>query len=300
MSQSRPSRGSRKARTDFIEWARKLERMLRSYDARKAEVDKALADGAVTAEADALMKDLDEDDDRLVKEVKAWNGADAKKAEANAVQGHVFIHKVDFPSLLAIAEPLLARARLLADWVQDGPLLDMTGGEMMANVALEWVVLEVALTAQGIGRGNASWSGANDANNLFEAAHCLLDLVRAVRSDADWFLYLPIPGDELLDLSPDARMGMSPAAFAKRLGVAVELLRRLEPPPPPKGKPGRRGYPVEALAYAQELRAKHPHLKTEAIRAKCLKRFSEDDLPADAHAFRTWLSRNRRRTNRTD
>jgi hypothetical protein len=295
MSQSRPGKGARKARSDFIEWARKLEGMFRAFDAKKVEVDKALADGA--AGADALMKDLDEQDDRLVKEVKEWNGAGAKAAEATARREQVSLLTVDFRTVLAMAERLLARSRLLADWVQDDPLFDMTGAEMMANVALEWVIFEIALTARGIGRGGVEWSAGNDASNLYEVAHCLFDLVHAVRSDADWFRYLPIPGDKLIDLAPDARMGMSTSAFAKRLGVAVELLRQLAPPPPTKGVRGRRGYPAEARDFAEELRKKYPTMKAEAIRARCLKQFSEDDLPVTAAAFRAWLSR--RRTNRT-
>jgi hypothetical protein len=272
--------------------------MLRAFDVKKAEVDKAVADGAAKAKADALQNDLDDEDNRLVKEVREWNSAEVKAAEANALPEHVSLHTVDFGSLLAMAEPLLARARLLADWIQDGPLLDMTGAEMMSNVALEWNVYEIALSAQGIGRGAVNWSAGNDASELYEAAHCLFDLVHAVRRDAEWFGYLPIPGDELLDLAPDAHMGMSPSAFAKRLSVAVELLRGLQPPAPPRGRPGRRGYPVKALAYAKKLREKHPEMKAHTIRRKCLEMFPEDDLPPDGEAFRAWL--NRKRTNRTN
>jgi hypothetical protein len=215
----------------------------------------------------------------------------------NAAQGHVCLHTVDFRSVLAMAEPLLARARLLADWVHDDSLLDVTGAEMMAYLALEWVVFEIALTARGIGRGGVVWSAGNDASHLYEVAHCHFDLVIAVRRDADWFRHLPIPCGELIDLDPDARMGMSPTAFAKRLMVAVELLRKLDPPLPTKGVRGRRGYPVEARAFAEDLRKKYLTMKAEAIRARCLKRFSEDDLPLNAAAFRAWLSR--KRTNRT-
>jgi len=271
--------------------------MLRAFDAKKAEVDRALAEGVAGAEANALQDDLDDADNRLVQELKAWNRDEAKAAAADASKHSVSLHSVDFRSILVMAEPLLARARLLADWVQDDPF-DMTGAEMIANVALEWIVFEIALTAQGIGRSPAKWSAGNDASNLCEAAHCLHDLVHAVRQDADWFVYLPIFGDELIDLAPGARMGMPPSAFAKRLSVAVELLRGLKAPEPGKGKPGRRGYPAEVLTYAQELRKKHPDMKAHVIRRKCLEKFPEEDMPADAAAFRTWL--NRRRTNRTN
>lgn len=66
----------------------------------------------------------------------------------------------------------------------------------------------------------------------------------------------------------------------------------------PKGKPGRRGYPVEALDYAKELRRKNPTKKATWLRNQCLAKFSEDDLPPDADSFRRWL--NRRRANRAN
>jgi hypothetical protein len=64
------------------------------------------------------------------------------------------------------------------------------------------------------------------------------------------------------------------------------------------GKPGRRGYPLDALQYAKKLRAEHPMMKATAIRGECLKHFSEDDLPPDAESFRRWL--NRKRANRAN
>jgi hypothetical protein len=66
---------------------------------------------------------------------------------------------------------------------------------------------------------------------------------------------------------------------------------------PVKGKPGRRGYPLEVLQYAHKLRQKHPTMKVHTIRQKCLERYSVDDMPLDTDSFRTWL--NRKRTNRT-
>jgi hypothetical protein len=65
-----------------------------------------------------------------------------------------------------------------------------------------------------------------------------------------------------------------------------------------KGKPGRRGYPIEALNYAFKLRQENPTMKVHTIRARCLKRFSEDDLPLETDAFRRWL--NRHRANRAN
>lgn len=66
----------------------------------------------------------------------------------------------------------------------------------------------------------------------------------------------------------------------------------------PKGKPGRRGYPLEALGYALKLRGLNPMMKASKIRGECLKRFSEHELPPDGESFRAWL--NRKRTNRTN
>lgn len=65
-----------------------------------------------------------------------------------------------------------------------------------------------------------------------------------------------------------------------------------------KGKAGRRGYPLEALAYARQLRTENPTMKAAAIRGKCLERFSEDDIPPDPESFRRWL--NRKRANRAN
>jgi hypothetical protein len=65
-----------------------------------------------------------------------------------------------------------------------------------------------------------------------------------------------------------------------------------------KGTPGRRGYPLEALEYAKKLRHDNPTMKVQALRMKCLEKFSEDDLPPDADSFRRWL--NRKRANRAN
>jgi hypothetical protein len=67
---------------------------------------------------------------------------------------------------------------------------------------------------------------------------------------------------------------------------------------PPKGKPGRRGYPVEAWNHARKLREHFPNMKAAAIRRQCLKHFPQDDVPRTTESFRSWL--NRRRTNRTN
>ncbi len=63
-----------------------------------------------------------------------------------------------------------------------------------------------------------------------------------------------------------------------------------------RGTPGRRGYSLEALRYALDLRAKNPDLKAHALRKSCLEHYREDDLPPDADSFRAWLNRPRKRT----
>jgi hypothetical protein len=61
-----------------------------------------------------------------------------------------------------------------------------------------------------------------------------------------------------------------------------------------KGTPGRRGYPLDALAYAKKLRKENPEMKVHTIRQRCLIMFCEDDLPVGDDAFRRWLNRNRK------
>jgi hypothetical protein len=281
---------------NLTEYARRLVGQLKAFAEKKAEVDRALADGVVEKEANAIMSELDRADQQLVQEMKRWCRSDMEEAISTARQEHAHLWTVDFASILAMAEKILVGARRLADWAQDDPL-DETGAELLSNVAQEWVVLEIVLTANGIGRGLNAWHAGDDGTSA--AAQCLQDLIHAVRREnAAWFIYLPILGVELLDLAPEARMGMSHSAFAKRLSVAVEILRKLQPASSARGRPGRRGYPREALAYAQELRKKNPEMKAHVIRQMCLKKFSEDDLPPDAAAFRGWL--NRPRTNRTN
>jgi hypothetical protein len=92
-----------------------------------------------------------------------------------------------------------------------------------------------------------------------------------------------------------------PLLWDRQATHAVELLAAcLDAPdaPPPKGRPGRRGYSLEALRYAKELRRQYPNKEAKELRAMCLKKFSKDDLPPDADSFRSWL--NRKRTNQTN
>jgi len=75
--------------------------------------------------------------------------------------------------------------------------------------------------------------------------------------------------------------------------LAGKRLKELDPSLK-KGLPGRRGYSLKALEFAKRLRQKNPEMKSHTIRQKCLKQFSEDDLPADDRSFRAWLTRKRK------
>jgi hypothetical protein len=67
----------------------------------------------------------------------------------------------------------------------------------------------------------------------------------------------------------------------------------------PKGKRGRRGYPLKALKFAQKLRTKHRMMKAAEIRGECLRAgFDKNELPPDVESFRRWL--NRPRANRAN
>ena len=85
-----------------------------------------------------------------------------------------------------------------------------------------------------------------------------------------------------LGFSDDERRPTPPSAPSEPVEPAV-----------PKGKPGRRGYPQEALAYAQKLRLENPSLKAHTLRRKCLLRFHPDQLPGGVANFRRWLNRHR-------
>jgi hypothetical protein len=228
MSQRRGSPQPGEGQFNLTEHARQLSGLLRAFAEKKAEVDRALAGGAAGEDAYRIMADLDRADEHLVQELKRWCRPDMEDVISTAWQEPVLLDTLDFASILAMAESILVGARRLADWAQDDPL-DETGAELLADLAKEWEVLEIVLTANGIGRGTTEWR-AYDESPL-SAAQCLRDLIRAVRrGDTNWFVYLPVFGVCLLSLAPNARMGMPHAAFAKRLAVAVELLKKCVAP----------------------------------------------------------------------
>jgi hypothetical protein len=96
------------------------------------------------------------------------------------------------------------------------------------------------------------------------------------------------------DIGADDRLPPEIEVSASRLAEVVPALEEfLVADTNAKGTPGRRGYPLKALGFAKELRAKNPKMKLVEIRNKCLKCFSEDDLPPDLDSFRRWLNRKR-------
>jgi hypothetical protein len=151
----------------------------------------------------------------------------------------------------------------------------------------------------------ATWTGFADVADL--ARECIdgitkfgPDVVRAVHeTDGD---------SELVLAWINAQYSWDRDAWAQRtyraVRHAVEHALILTPMPEtdvgqePKGKAGRRGYPLDALAYAKQLRTENPSMKAVAIRKKCLDHFSEDDLPPDPESFRRWM--NRKRANRAN
>jgi hypothetical protein len=133
------------------------------------------------------------------------------------------LDEVDFSPILAGIEPILEKARLLADWAGDRPL-DEASADMLLRIAAKWLKLERYLNPIGIG-GSPKW--VYDEDSAFAAAICLHELARQVRENNPWFKYVPtmLPVS-LLELDPEAVMGMPHATFAKRLAVAAELLRK--------------------------------------------------------------------------
>jgi hypothetical protein len=144
----------------------------------------------------------------------------------------VDLDEVDFAPIIALAEPLLAEARRLAEWSDDGPL-NHAGRDMLFRVVQRWLTLESALAANDMEGSDARWrfpaSMHEEDDPRVLAAICLHGLAGDVRNHADWFKNLTEEPDACrLDLAPDANMGMPHAAFAKRLAVAVELLRQID------------------------------------------------------------------------
>jgi hypothetical protein len=145
----------------------------------------------------------------------------------------------------------------------------------------------------------SNWPAAARRDVLREARDCVAHLGNGELADRlhsglpNCALHVgPSPANELFHWLYDGRADRVPYLLAEVNSWCESTSR------PVKGKAGRRGYPLEALEYAQELRKKNPAMKAHAIRQLCLQRFSADDLPPDGDSFRAWM--NRKRTNRTN
>ena len=205
------------------------------------------------------------------------------------------IDDADWDQILALAQIVANEARRLNDWADDRAM-DETGGELLIRAAERWLALESVLADNGIVGHPVRWYAWND--DLGFIATCFRELADDVRKKVDWFKFLPCSVTCLQSLAPKATMGMPHRVFERRLGVAIELLQKvISSSPQIKGKPGRRGYPNDALTFAKQLRVQHPTMTVGEIRRKCLEKFPEHSLPAEVNAFRAWL--NRRRIKRT-
>jgi hypothetical protein len=153
----------------------------------------------------------------------------------------LFSDNVDFSAILALAEPILAEARRLAEWAHDGHL-DYAGHDMLVRIGKQWLALESVLSFSGMGPENAGWCMHSNDDRVYIAAQCWTDLAWAVRRNADWLKSVSDFHDPcFVDLAPDACMGMPHALFAKRLAVTVELLKKIVGPHDPAFRPASEG-----------------------------------------------------------
>jgi hypothetical protein len=148
-----------------------------------------------------------------------------EKVQVDGSSKHVRVGDIKFAPILAMAEVILESARRLADWQGDRHL-DETGAGMLLDLAGNWLKLEAVLDELGVGAEPKTWAVGDDARS--RAAGCLRDIAKAVRENNDWFRMLPDVGDNsLVDLAPEAVMGMPHKVFSARLGVVVDLLREV-------------------------------------------------------------------------
>jgi hypothetical protein len=78
--------------------------------------------------------------------------------------------------------------------------------------------------------------------------------------------------------------------------LAARLAEAAAPPPPPaarRGKPGRRSYPSDLLAYVNDLLKEDPARTMAAVRKLCVARFGKERVPISVDAFKRWLRRQR-------
>jgi hypothetical protein len=135
----------------------------------------------------------------------------------------VGIEDVNYAAILALADSLPAEAARLASWTQDGSL-DETGASLILKIAEQWLAVETTLEANGLAGRPYCWIADNWSGNLL-AAQCFHDLANSIRKKTPWLHYVGICNTDFICLVPDACLGMPHSVFAKRITVAVEMLR---------------------------------------------------------------------------
>ena len=157
-------------------------------------------------------------------------GSPIREDAERLAAGRTLVHldAVDFAGILALAEPLAVTLRRLAKWEHRGRL-GPTGGDMQLQANEQWAALEKALAAVGLADRNTAWLVCDMRRKA--AAQALVDLAcdtrrghlanswRQVGNDGETLTFAERQG-------PDLTRGVQ----AKRLAVAVELLREVVAP----------------------------------------------------------------------
>jgi hypothetical protein len=134
----------------------------------------------------------------------------------------VRLDQVDFAGILALAEPLAATARRLAEWEHAGRIGD-TGCHLLRQWQDQWAALHTALAAAGLADGGTAWLEDPRREAAARALRELACDVRRGRLPNTWQMvsdtgealtYAEVPGADL-----------TPAVLAQRLAVAVEFLQ---------------------------------------------------------------------------
>jgi hypothetical protein len=179
----------------------------------------------------------------------------------------IHLSQVDFAALLAQAAPLADTARLLAAWEHDGRLGD-AGGHLALLAGEQWLALERAGAGAGLDDPSAAWVVDDPRHEA--AARALRDLIRDVRRGRLGGHFAPAGthGDEMVLVHQDGP-DLTPLVRAKRLAVAVDLLRETVPAEPVA--------PAEQVLDLDQIAAQ-VHLKKRSLEP--YKRRSKDPLPA--------------------
>jgi hypothetical protein len=140
----------------------------------------------------------------------------------------VWLDKVNFAAILALVEPLAVTVRGLAEWEADGWIGD-AGAAMLLKIGEQWPALQAALADAGLADRNTAWP-IKDPQQV-EAARCLRDLACDMRRGhlGSYWQLVGQTGESLV-FAEERTADLTPAVLAKRLGVAVDLLREVVRP----------------------------------------------------------------------